>query len=63
MYSTSLRVPGSHDAKILLEIMCPTFFSEAREGFLSDFEKMVYSLNYMYSPECPEVADFCNSFA
>ncbi len=26
-------------------------------GLLSDFEKMVYKLNYR--PECPDVADFC----
>ncbi len=32
-------------------------WSIGQKAFLSDFEQMVYYLNYR--PECPEVADFC----
>ena len=32
-------------------------WSLGQKGFLSDFEKMIYMLNYR--PKCPEVADFC----
>ena len=32
-------------------------FKIRQKGFLSDFEKLLYQLNY--KPECPEVANFC----
>ena len=34
----------------------PSFQNLGKKGFLSDFEKMVYQVNYR--PECPEDADF-----
>ncbi len=67
-----LRLPHRNDAKIAKVCNIWTFWlviqlihrlfkirqkAFLQKGLLSDFEKMVYRLNYR--PKCPEVADFC----